>query len=284
MADRLEGRVALITGAGRGIGAAIALKLASEGAQLVLNDLDAAPLEETARAVGRLGHDAVTVAGDITRPELPELVVNSALQQFGRLDIIVNNAGYTWDNVIQKMQDEQWQAILDVHLTAPFRILRAASAHIRDATKQEREAGQVVFRKVVNISSISAMLGVAGQANYSSAKAGIIGLTRAMAREWGRYHVNVNCVAFGLIETRLAQASGTQAAKIDVDGKKINIGVQAANLEAQKQSIPLGRAGTPEEAAGAVWKIGTLAAAGYAASPKQVRLRTPDQASRWRLL
>lgn len=252
MADRIEGKVALITGAGRGIGAAIALKLASEGAQVVINDLDPAPLEETAQAVRKLGREAVSVAADITQPDFPDRFIAAALNQFGRLDIIINNAGFTWDNVIQKMQDEQWQTIMDVHLTAPFRILRAASAYIREAAKQEREAGQVVFRKVVNISSISGMVGVAGQANYSSAKAGVIGLTKAMAKEWGRYHVNVNCVAFGLIETRLAQALGSELAQIDVAGRKIGVGIHPANLEAQTQSIPLGRAGTPEEAAGAV--------------------------------
>lgn len=249
---KLEGKVALITGAGRGIGAAIALKLASEGAHVVINDLDAAPLEQTAQAVRKLGREAVTVPGDITKPDFPERFVAAALNQFGCLDIIVNNAGFTWDNVIQKMQDEQWQTIMDVHLTAPFRILRAAAGYIREAAKKESAAGQPVFRKVVNISSTSGVYGNAGQANYSSAKAGIIGLTKAMAREWGRYRVNVNCVAFGLIETRLAQALGGKDAHIEVGGKQIDIGIQPASLEAQKQSIPLGRAGTPEEAAGAV--------------------------------
>ncbi|MGH8249875.1 MAG: SDR family NAD(P)-dependent oxidoreductase [Steroidobacteraceae bacterium] len=249
---KLEDKVALITGAGRGIGAAIAAKMAIEGAQVMINDLDAGPLEETAQAVRKLRRDAVTVAGDITKPEFPQRFVDAALERFGRLDIIVNNAGFTWDNVIQKMKDEQWQAIMDVHLTAPFRILRAASGYIRDAAKRESEAGQPVFRKVVNISSISGLFGNAGQANYSSAKAGIIGFTKAMAKEWGRYHVNVNCVAFGLIGTRLAQALGSEAAHIDIAGHKIDIGIQPESLEAMQHTIPLGRGGTPEEAAGAV--------------------------------
>ena len=252
MNGKLAGKVALVTGAGRGIGAAIALKLAGEGADVVINDLDPAPLEETAAAVRKLGRKAVTVPGDITTKEFPDAFVGAALKQFGRLDVIVNNAGYTWDNVIQKMQDEQWHAIVEVHLGAPFRILRAAAPYLREATKKEKEAGQVVFRKVVNISSTSGIYGNAGQANYSSAKAGIIGLTKAMSKEWGRYAVNVNCVAFGLIETRLAQPLGTEQAHIEVGGREIDIGIQPASIEAMKQMIPLGRAGTPDEAAGAV--------------------------------
>jgi 3-oxoacyl-[acyl-carrier protein] reductase len=249
---KLDGKVALVTGAGRGIGAAIALKLAREGADVVINDLDAEPLEETARAIRKLGRQAVAAPGDITKAAFPDQFIFAALDTFGRLDIIVNNAGFTWDNVIQKMKDEQWQLIMDVHLTAPFRILRAAAPYLREATKKEKDAGESVFRKVVNISSTSGVYGNPGQANYSSAKAGIIGLTKAMAKEWGRYQVNVNCVAFGLIETRLTQPLRGAQAHIDVAGKAIDVGVQQANLDAMTQMIPLGRAGTPEEAAGAV--------------------------------
>ena len=246
---KLQDKVALVTGAGRGIGRAIALKLAAEGAHVVINDLDPAPLEETAQAVRQLSRDAVTVAGDITKKEFPDAFVDAALGKFGRLDIIVNNAGFTWDNVIQKMGDEQWDTIVAVHLTAPFKILRAASTYIRDAAKKEEAGGH---RKVVNVSSTSGVFGNAGQANYSSAKAGIIGLTKAMAKEWGRYRVNVNCVAFGLIETRLTQPLRGSGAQIDVAGKQIDVGIQAGTLEAMRAMIPLGRGGTAGEAAGSV--------------------------------
>jgi 3-oxoacyl-[acyl-carrier protein] reductase len=166
----------------------------------------------------------------------------------------VNNAGYTWDNVIQKMTDEQWYAILDVHLTAPFRILRAFVNHLRPTVEAEQKAGRRVVRKVVNISSTSGVNGNAGQANYSSAKAGIMGLTKALAKEWGCYNVTVNAVAFGLIQTRLTQPlQPGEAGTIDVQGRTVKVGVQGARLEALNQMIPLGRGGTPEEAAGAVY-------------------------------
>jgi 3-oxoacyl-[acyl-carrier protein] reductase len=246
---KLPEKIALVTGAGRGIGRAIAVKLASEGAHVVINDLDPVPLEETAQAVRALNREAVCVAGDITGKEFAGLFVGAAISKFGRLDIIVNNAGFTWDNVIQKMGDEQWDTIVNVHLTAPFRILRAAADYIRDAAKKDTEP---VYRKVVNVSSTSGVFGNAGQANYSSAKAGIIGLTKALAKEWGRYRVNVNCVAYGLIETRLTQALGAEQAHIDVGGREIDVGIQAGTLQAMRQMIPLGRGGTAEEAAGAV--------------------------------
>lgn len=253
MQRKLEGKVALVSGSGRGIGREIAIKLASEGARVVINDLDAEPAAQTVAEIQKAGGQAVACVGSVTEAGFAERFVAQALERFGDIDIIVNNAGYTWDNVVQKMSDEQWEAMLAVHLTAPFRILRAASNFIREAAKREAEAGQAVFRKVVNISSTSGVYGNAGQANYAAAKAGINGLTRAMAKEWGRYKVNVNSVAFGLIMTRLTEAAADADAKIDIAGQQIKVGVNPQVLKNAEALIPLGRGGTPEEAAGAVY-------------------------------
>ncbi len=251
--SKLADRVAIVSGSGRGIGRAIALKLASEGASLVFNDLDPEAAAETIAAIEALGGRAVACNGDVTAPDFGERFVGAAMEAFGGLDIIVNNAGYTWDNVIQKMTDEQFQAMLDVHLTAPFRILRAASEPIRILARKEAETGAVRARKVVNISSIAGLYGNAGQVSYSSAKAALVGMTRTLAKEWGRYNVNVNCVAFGWIETRLTQPIGEGPSTIDVAGREIRVGIQPGLIEAFSQQIPLGRPGTPEEAAGAVY-------------------------------
>jgi len=253
MTRKLEGKVALVTGSGRGIGREIALKLAREGARVVINDLDSVPAQKTVDDIVATGGHAVACVGSVTEADFAERFVQTAIDSYGGLDIIVNNAGYTWDNVVQKMTDEQWEAMLAVHLTAPFRVLRAASGFIREAAKREAEAGTPVHRKVVNISSTSGVYGNAGQANYAAAKAGINGLTKAMAKEWGRYKVNVNSVAFGLIMTRLTEVDATADAKIDIAGQQIKVGVRPDILKNAEATIPLGRGGTPEEAAGAVY-------------------------------
>ena len=248
----LDRKVALVSGSGRGIGKAIALKLASEGASVVVNDLDEAPAKETIAEIEALGGRAVSCVGSVTDADFAERFVATAVDQYGGLDIIVNNAGYTWDTVIQKMTDEQWDAILDVHLKAPFRILRAAQPVIAASVKAAKEAGEEIpCRKVVNISSVAGLGGNAGQANYSAAKAGITGLTKTLAKEWGRYNVTVNTVAFGLIKTRLTEtpADGT----IDVAGREIKVGVNPKLIATMEAMMPLGRGGTPEEAAGAVY-------------------------------
>ncbi len=250
--SKLDGKVALVSGSGRGIGREIALKLAGEGARIVVNDLDAGLADETVAAIKAAGSDAVACVGSVTDADFGTRFVATAVDTFGGLDIIVNNAGYTWDNVIQKMTDEQWYAMLDVHMTAPFRILRAAADFIRQAAKAESEAGREVFRKVVNISSLAGVGGNAGQLGYGAAKAGVNGITRVMAKEWGRFRVNVNSVAFGLIRTRLTDSTaGTGAIK--VEGRDIKVGVNPDVLKTMEAGIPLGRGGTPAEAAGAVY-------------------------------
>ena len=254
MSKKLEGKVALITGSGRGIGRAIALKLASEGARIVVNDLDAKPALETVQAILAAGGQAVACVGSVSAPDFADRFVGTAVSEFKGLDIIVNNAGYTWDNVIQKMTDEQWYAMIDCHLTAPFRILRAAQPVIRALGKAEGEAGQRVVRKVVNISSVAGLFGNAGQTNYSTAKAGIVGMTQTLAKEWGRMNVTVNCVAYGFIKTRLT-VTADGAATANIDGRDIKVGVNPDLMAAMERGIPLGRGGTPEEAAGAVYLL-----------------------------
>lgn len=247
----LEGRVALVTGAGRGIGRAIAKRLASAGARVMVNDLDEAMLRASEAEIDR-PERVQHVQGDLTDPATPAAVVNATLDAFGAIDIIVNNAGYSWDNVIQKTTDEQFQAMLEIHLVTPFRLLRAASTFIRETARKEMAAGQRVMRKVVNITSIAGTDGNPGQAGYSSGKAGVIGLTKTLAKEWGRYNVNVNAVGFGLIQTRLVQDLNAPGASMEMHGHQIRLGVQPTLLESVKSACPLGRLGTPEEAAGAV--------------------------------
>lgn len=251
--SRLQGKVALISGSGRGIGRALALKLASEGAHVVVNDLDEAPAAEVVETIRKAGGQAVACVGSVTADGFADKFVGMAMDKFGGLDIIVNNAGYTWDSVIQKMSDEQFQTMLDVHLVAPFRILRAAAEPIRVLSKKEAQEGREVFRKVVNISSMAGTNGNAGQANYSSAKAALVGLTKTLSKEWGRYKVNVNCVAYGFIETRLTQAMEQEDTKVTIDGRELQVGVPGATRKMLPMMVPLGRAGTPEEAAGAVY-------------------------------
>ncbi len=252
MTRKLEGKTALITGSGRGIGRSIALKLASEGARVVVNDLDSAPADEVVDLIRRAGGSATACNGSVTAAEFPERFVGTAMETFGGIDIIVNNAGYAWDNVIQKASDELWNTMMDVHLGAPFRILRAAQPIIRQMARDEAEAGVRRVRKVVNISSSAGMFGNAGQSAYSAAKAGLHGLTRTLAKEWGRMNVTVNCVAFGLIKTRLLVSTADQVSK-SIDGRDVRVGVNAELFDALQKRIPLGRVGTSEEGADSVY-------------------------------
>jgi len=252
MEKMLGGRVCLITGAGRGIGKAASLLFAKEGAKLVLNDVDLAEVEETVNEIRRSGGEAVSVAGDVTLEGIPEKLVRAAADAYGPdIHVIANIAGYTWDGTIHKMDDRQWEAILKVHLTAPFRIIRAAAPFIRENAKAEKEVGKRIMRKIINVSSVSGTDGTAGQANYSSAKAGIIGLTKSLSREWGPLNVNVNCVAFGWIDTRLTRPK-EEPELIERDGSTIPLGIPAERQEKLRSLIPLGRPGTAEEAAGAI--------------------------------
>lgn len=247
----LVGKSAIVTGSGRGIGKSIARLFADHGASVVINDIDAEVAEATAKEITDAGGKAVTCAGSVTDAEFPDRLVKTAAESFDGIDIIVNNAGYTWDAVIQNMTDEQWYAMIDVHLTAPFRIIRAATPYMREAAKQEIAEGRRVHRKIINISSTSGVAGNPGQVNYSAGKMGIVGVTKTMAKEWGRFNVNVNAVAYGFIETRLTQAKEKQET-IERHGKQVELGIPDAMRQMAANFIPLGRPGTPDEAAGPV--------------------------------
>ncbi len=250
----IDGKVAIVTGSGRGIGAASAKKLGAEGASVVVSDIDPTPAEETVAAIRKAGGRAIAVVGDVTNPAFPHHLIKATLDSFGGLDIIVNSAGYTWDAVMQNMTDKQWHAMLDVHTTAPFRILREAfSSFIRHAAKEEQaNNGLANPRKVINVTSVSALYGIPGQANYSAAKAGLIGMTKTLSREWGRFNIQVNCVCFGFIETRLT-ARKDAGEHLDRDGEKVTLGIPEHLRHQAKSLIPLGRVGTPEDAAGPIF-------------------------------
>ena len=250
MADgRLSGKTALVTGTAQGIGRALALKLAAEGANIFANDLDQDGLKTLEAEIRAAGGNFIGFPGDITEEDFGDRAVEACLSRFGDLDILVNNAGYIWNSRIVNHTDEQWDAMLDVHATAPFRLLRAAGRHFR----QQHKAGNTESaRKVVNVSSISGLYGVDTQFSYSAAKSALIGMTRSLAKDWGRYNVTVNCVAFGHIDTRLTQAFDSEIPEIEVKGQKRKVGVPTAAVELNKRMTPLGRVGTPEDGAGAI--------------------------------
>jgi 3-oxoacyl-[acyl-carrier protein] reductase len=248
----LQNKVALITGSGRGIGHALALKLAGLGARIVVNDLDAALADEVVTEIRSLGGEATACAGDVTTADFGDRFIATALQHFGTLDIIVSNAGFARDGLVQRMTDDQFQQMLDVHLMAPFRILRAAAEPIRTFAKREASESREVIRKVVLISSMAGTNGGAGQINYSSAKAGLIGMTKTMSKEWGRYKVCVNCVAFGFIDTRLTASHSDPVSKLEINGESIQAGIPESMQAAVPSMVPLGRKGSVEEAAGAI--------------------------------
>jgi len=244
----LDGKAAIITGSARGIGRATAELFISEGAKVLINDIDGDVAEQ---AAGEIEGETAVFAGDLTKPGVPDDLVAKANEAFGQVDIVVNNAGYTWDGVVHKMTDEQFQAMIDIHTIVPFRVIRALAPTWREAAKAEAGEGKEVFRKIVNITSISGTMGNSGQANYSAAKAGVTGLTKTIAKEWGQFKVNVNAVAFGFVETRLTAAK-EEAGSIEREGEKIELGIPEQQRAMASMIIPLGRPAQPGEAAGPV--------------------------------
>ena len=245
----LDGKVAIVTGSARGIGRATAEILSAQGASVVINDLDTDVANQTASEIA--GETAV-FAGDLTKGDAPDQLVKTAIDAWGKVDIIVNNAGYTLDAPVHKISDDWWDRMIDIHLTVPFKVIRAAAPYLREPAKQEKAEGKEVFRKIVNISSTSGVFGNAGQANYSSGKMDVVGLTQTVAKEWGQFKVNVNAVAFGFVDTRLTQAKDDDN-QMEIDGEKVQLGIPEQMRGMASMMIPLGRPAAPEEAAGPVF-------------------------------
>jgi 3-oxoacyl-[acyl-carrier protein] reductase len=245
----LDGKSAIVTGSARGIGRATAELLAEQGAQVLINDLDGDVAEE---AAGQIQGETAVFSGDLTEAGACDKLIETAVDAFGKIDIIVNNAGYTIDAPIHKMSDDAFQRMLDIHTIVPFRVIRAAAPHLREPAKKEREEGTEVFRKIVNVSSISGTMGNAGQANYSAGKSGVVGLTKTLAKEWGQFKVNCNAVAFGIIDTRLTQPK-VATNTMQINGETVQLGIPEQLRTMGEMFIALGRRGLPQEAAGGVF-------------------------------
>jgi 3-oxoacyl-[acyl-carrier protein] reductase len=245
----LDGKVAIVTGSARGIGRATAELLAEQGARVLINDLDGDVAEQTSNEIDG---DTLVFAGDLTQPGVSDQLVEKVVGEWGRVDILVNNAGYTLDAAIHRMSDDWFQKMLDIHVVVPFRMCRAVAPHMREPAKKEREEGREVFRKIVNVTSISGTMGNAGQANYSSGKSAVVGLTKTLAKEWGQFKINVNAVAFGYIETRLTATKDEQNVA-QIAGEQVQLGIPDQLRQMAAMLIPLGRPGTTAEAAGGIF-------------------------------
>ena len=240
---RLEGKVAVITGAGRGIGRATAVRFAQEGAAVVVNDVDPDPAEETAQLVKEAGAEAALSTDNTVELDDARQMMERAASQFGKIDIVVNNAGITRDRTFHNLDDETWNFVLDVNLKTAFHTSLAAMPYLREPAKKERqEQGQPAYhRKIAFTTSTAFLTGNAGQANYTAAKGAIVGLTRSLARELGPFHINVNAVAPGFIETRLTKAKQ--------EGEDLGIPEQIRQMALMM--IALGYYGQPEDVAAA---------------------------------
>lgn len=242
----LHDKVAVVTGSGRGIGRAIVLRLSGAGARVVINDLDAEPAAEVEHAVQAAGGEAAVALGSVSNPATAADIMAKAAAQWGRIDILVNNAGLTRDAMIHRMTDDQYNLVMDVVLRGAFNCIRAASPHMREAAREEKKNGILRHRKIVNIASIAGVNGAVGNSNYAAAKAGLIGLTKAMAKEWAGFRINCNAIAPGIIDTRMTAARSDDVKDPDA------LGIPADVRNKIIKQMPMGRIGTPEDVAAAV--------------------------------
>jgi len=252
MSHKLKNKIALITGSGRGIGKALAIKLASEGAKVIVNDLDKKTAKSVVKEIRNSGGIAIYYVGSVTEKGFAEKYIAKAIEAFGTPDILVNNAGYTWDSMLHKSTDEQFDAMYKIHTKAPFQLNRAFTRIVAPIATAEAESGKEVYRKIINISSVSGEYGNIGQVNYSSMKSALSGMTKTLSKELGRHKINVNCVAFGFIDTRLTEPTDDKKT-ITIEGKEIAIGIPKHIHANISRAIPLGRAGSAEEAANGVY-------------------------------
>lgn len=257
----LQNQVAIITGSGQGIGESTAKLFAQHGAKVVVTDIDGKKADKVVNEIRSAGGEAIAIPGDVTDPTYAETLIKGTVDAFGKINHIVNNAGFTFDGMIHRMSDKQWDTILQVHNTAPFRIIKAAAPYLRINNDEPKT--------IVNVSSTSGLHGNVGQVNYSCAKAGVIGLTKTVAKEWGLFNVRCNAIAFGFVDTRLTRAK-EDGESLVVNGQKINLGIPggksgkqelspeeakkaaAAAAKALARAIPLARPASADEAAGGV--------------------------------
>ncbi len=245
-------QVVLITGAANGIGLAAAQQFATMGAQVFLNDLNADTCASVTCSIQKAGYSAWPLPGDVTDPRTPELLIKQVLDQCGHLNILVNNAGFTWDGMLHKMSDEQWQKIQEIHTMAPFRLTRAIAQIWRPLAKEEIKTGcPHPHRCIVNVSSTSGLHGNIGQINYATAKMGVIGMTKTIAREWGIFGIRCNAVAFGFIDTRLTRPVD-EGHTHTIEEKEIPLGIPQKVRDASFSAIPMARPGTADEAAAGI--------------------------------
>jgi 3-oxoacyl-[acyl-carrier protein] reductase len=246
--ELLAGQVAIVTGGSRGIGGAAATMLAANGARVVVADVDEAKAAEAAGAINQSFGDgrASAFVADLVAEGVCDALVKDTIDTCGGLDIVVNNAGYAWDGGVHSMTDEQFQAMLDIHLIVPFRLARACAPHFRAAARADDETGSARHRKTVMVSSQAGVGGLAGAANYAAAKAGMLGLMGTLAQEWGSMRVNVNAIAFGVIQTRFALPQSEREV-IRTGGRTIHVGMPARQAQRLGVSVDPERIVTDEE-------------------------------------